>query len=169
MRRVCTSDPASRARSKRLNCSSKTWIDGSCRIRQQNLSHPPPKQFDQNKNQKKGRRIMVSMEPRFFAPWKSLCPMRQADRHPRSGFESGPGRTSYLWHCWGLRLQVRGRRFSLKSRSRDNAAACGLSARARRALKSTTVFELNRRRVAWFTSPRLRGRGRILRVAENPG
>jgi hypothetical protein len=83
-----------------------------------NLSHPV-KQFDQNKNQK-GRRIMVSMNLGSL-PLGNPCAQCGKPIAAPEWVESGPGRTSYLWHCWGCDYTFEAGAFFEESH-RDNEA-----------------------------------------------
>jgi hypothetical protein len=84
-----------------------------------NLSHPPSNNSIKIKI-KKGRRIMVSMNLGSL-PLGNPCAQCGKPIAAPEWVESGPGRTSYLWHCWGCDYTFEAVAFFEESH-RDNEA-----------------------------------------------
>jgi hypothetical protein len=96
MRCGCASDPEI-SPLKRRNALSR-FGRRSCRNPTVKLSHPPPNNSIKIKI-KKGRRIMVSMDLGSL-PLGNPCAQCGKPIVAPEWVEDGPGRTSYLWHCW---------------------------------------------------------------------
>src|SRR5450759_1652586 len=83
-------------------CCCRFMIQSSVRIRQQPCPIRSNSLSDDKKQ--KGRRAMASMNFGYL-PQGNPCAQCGKPIATPEWIENGPGRTSYLWHCWACDYQ----------------------------------------------------------------